>query len=145
MDPSNRGSTLERKTLYCLVGPENAFEAAVYIDQSDLQFVREGQRVKMRLDIAGGDVVNGTVTEISRVNLESVPSELAVDQQISHRVDSAGVLRPQTTSYKAHVTLEPTDVPLLIGARGRAKIIVQGQPLSQRVYRVLSRTFKSII
>ncbi|QEG01411.1 HlyD family secretion protein [Stieleria maiorica] len=145
MDPSNRGSTLERKTLYCLVGQENAFEAAVYIDQSDLQFVRENQRVKMRLDIAGGEVVNGTVTEISRVNLESVPSELAVDQQISNRIDSSGVLRPQTTSYKAHVTLDSTDVPLLIGARGRAKIIVQGQPLSQRVYRVLSRTFKSVI
>ncbi|WP_372898105.1 hypothetical protein, partial [Stieleria sp.] len=96
-------------------------------------------------DIAGGEVIAGTVTEISRVSVKSVPTELAVDQQLSSRVDQAGVLRPETTSYKAHVQLDPTDVPLLIGARGRAKISVQSQPLSQRVLRVLSRTFKTVI
>ncbi|MCS7465291.1 hypothetical protein NZK35_01225 [Stieleria sp. ICT_E10.1] len=145
MDPSNLGMTLERKTLYCLIGREDAFEAAVYIDQSDMQFVRKDQRVKLLLDIAGGEVIAGTVTEISRVSVKSVPSELAVDQQLSSRVDQAGVLRPETTSYKAHVQLDSTDVPLLIGARGRAKISVQSQPLSQRVLRVLSRTFKTVI
>lgn len=145
MDECNLGMTLDRKTLYCLIGQPDEFEAAVYIDQSDVRYVRENQRVRVLLDIAGGKIVNGTVTEVSQVNLQSVPSELAVDQRISNRIDDSGMRRPENTSYKAHVRLDTTDVPLLIGARGRAKILVQWQPLSQRVYRFFSRTFKTVI
>lgn len=150
MDAWNLGMTLERKTLFCLIGlPDSddsvVYEAAVYIDQSDVQYVQPDQTVHLLFEIGGGNVVSGRIREISRVNLQSVPSELAVDQQISNRLDSSGVRRPEQTSYKAQVRLDPTDVPMLIGARGRAKIQVQGQPLSQRIYRMLSRTFKPVI
>ena len=145
MDPRNLGTFLERNTLYCLVGPKDEFEAAVYVDQSDVSFIRPNQPVRLALDIGGGKIVTGTVTQVSQVNLQSVPTELAIDQQLANRADASGVRRPESTTYKTHVKLDPTDVPLLIGARGRAKIEVQWQPLSKRMYRFFLRTFKTVI
>lgn len=145
LDQQNLGATLERKTLYCLVGQPNEYEAVVYIDQSEIQFIREHQRVRLLLDLNSGHVIEGTIREISRVNVQSVPMELAVDQQLANQIDDTGLRRPEQTSYKAYVQIESTDLPLLIGARGRAKVSVQWQPLSQQIGRFLSQTFKPVI
>ena len=145
LDQQNVGASLERKTLLCLVGPPDQYEAVVYIDQADVQFVRESQRVRLLLEIGGGQVIGGTISEISRVNVQSVPLELAVDQQLANQVDEEGLRRPEETFYRAHVKLDPTDLPLLVGARGQAKVSVEWQPLTQRIGRFLSRTFKPVI
>lgn len=145
LDESNRGALLERKTLFCLVGEKDSYEAAVFIEQSDLQYIEKDQRVRLLLDVGHGEVVTGTIKEISRANLQTVPLEMGFDQQLANRVDEFGVRRPQETRFKAIVKLDPTDLPMQIGARGQAKILVRGQPVSRRVYRFVSRTFKSVI
>lgn len=145
LDDNHWGMVLERKTLYCLVGDPDAFEAAVYVDQSDVQYVDANQPVRLLLDIGGGRVINGKVVEISRVNLDRVPTELGFDQQIANRIDQQGVRRPAQTFYKAQIELDPTEVPLLIGARGQAKILVRWQPLGKQISRWFSRTFKPVI
>jgi putative peptide zinc metalloprotease protein len=116
----------------------------LYIDQSDIQFVGVDQGVRLQLDIAPGKVLRGTISEIARNNVQSLPRELAIDQELANQTDAMSIARPEETLYQAHVHIEPTDVPLLIGVRGRAKIEVDWQPLGLRVYRFLTRTFKPI-
>ncbi|MCO8120399.1 hypothetical protein NHH03_01525 [Stieleria sp. TO1_6] len=145
LDRQNLGSLLERKTLYCMIGQPDQFEAVVYIDQADIPYVHQNQRVSLLLETAGGSVIQGTIREVARINIESVPTELGVDQQLANRVDPSGVRRPEQTSYKAYVRLDPTEVPMVIGVRGKAKIAVDWQPLRTRVQRFLARTFKPVI
>jgi putative peptide zinc metalloprotease protein len=144
LDEHNLGCALERRTLFCLIGGPDQFEAVLYIDQSDIRFVRVGQSVRLQLEIAQGKVFRGTISEVSRRNVQSLPRELAIDQELANRPDAMSIARPEETLYQAHVRLESTDVPLLIGVRGRAKIEVDWQPLGLRIYRFLTRTFKPI-
>lgn len=145
LDPSNVGCHLERRTLLCLVGQPDQFEAVCYIDQSVIQYIERGQRVRLKLDILPGKILQGTVEEISQVNVDAVPAELAVDQQLASRADGARVARPEETSYQAHVRFDAGEVPLVIGATGGVKISVAPQSIGTRLYRFLSRTFKPVM
>ena len=124
-----------------LIGDPARLEAVLVIDQSDLPLVRKGQRVRIRLEELPGTTLWGTVTEIARTDLKVVPRELAAGQQLPVRVGQQGLPRPLETSYQARVSLDDHADRLLIGARGRAKILADPQPLGRRLYRYLRRTF----
>jgi putative peptide zinc metalloprotease protein len=141
-DQRNLGCFLETGTLYCLVGDPGDLAACVVLDQADVEFVRRGQRVRLRLDQLPGGVLGGTITEIAKTDLKVAPRELARRDAIPVRVDQEGVPRPVQTSYQARVALDDHDARLLIGTRGRAKILAEPQCLARRVYRYLGRTFR---
>lgn len=140
----NLGAMVEPSTLYCLVGDPNQFEAMLLVHQSEVEFVCEGQEVTLAVNVAGVHALNGTITEVSRTNVAELPPELAADQAVPQERGESGELQPVDTWYRAHVRLEPTDAPLLMGARGHARISVSPQPLAKRVYRFLIRTFKPV-
>jgi putative peptide zinc metalloprotease protein len=136
----NTGCFLERGTLLCLVGEPSRHEAMLYIDGTDIQYVRPGQHVRMRFDVGPARVLDGEVVEVSQRDLQTVPPELAADKALASRIDASGQQRPLRSSYQVRVDLEgPPLESLVIGARGRAKIAVDRQTLSQRLYRVLRR------
>jgi putative peptide zinc metalloprotease protein len=142
LDAQNSGSTLEKGTLFCMVGPPAALEAFVVVDQSDVDFVAIGQKVRLQVDEAPGRIVAGTIVELADLDLKVVPRELAQGSEIPLRVDEKGVPHPLAASYQARVVLdEPPGAPLLPGTRGRAKIVVEPQSLARRLYRFLQRTF----
>jgi len=140
LQPRNLGCHLETGALFCLVGDPSRLDAVLIIDQADRKFVRIGQRVRIRLDEVPGEILEGTITEIAKNDLKVVPRELD-GGDLATRTDRHGVSRPLETSYQARVELDAHAHRLLTGARGRAKILVDAQPLGQRLYRYLKRTF----
>ena len=141
LEDRNLGCHLETGTLFALVGDPSRLEAILVIDQSDMKFVRAGQRVRIQLNELPGNVLQGTIAEIARTDLKVAPRELAGGKDLLTRIDKLGVRRPLETSYQARVMLDDHGHNLLTGARGRAKILADSQPLGRRLYRYLRRTF----
>ena len=142
LDPRNAGSFIETGTLLCLVGNPAQLEASVIVDQTNIDVVAPGQRVRMELKELPGSVLWGSVTEIAAIALKVSPRELAASGDLPSRADNAGVLRPQSTSYQARVTLDHPDPVALIGATGEARVYVAPQSWGRRLYRYLRRTFR---
>ncbi len=141
LDEENRGCLLETGTVFCLIGEPSRLEAVLYVDQTDIQFLRLGQPVRLRLDTLPGKVLEGTIVEVAQKDAKVAPRELAtVDLPV--RVSRDGVARPVDAAYQARVSLDEHDYHLPIGSRGKAKVVVQPQPLGRRLFRYLSRTFR---
>ncbi len=144
-DERNLGCLLPRRTLFCLLGQPDKLEAVLSIDQSEIQYVQIGQRVRLQLDMAPGQVLQGTIREISRNSIQAAANEITSEQDLANRRNDTIASQPDQTSYEALVQIDASDIPLLIGAAGRAKIVVDRQPMSLRVYRFLTTTFKPIL
>ncbi len=138
----NRGCYLETGTLLAMVGDPTRLEAMLAVDQADVEYVRAGQRVKLRLAELPAEVIWGTVSQPPRTDLKTVPRELAAGGELPARVDAQGFARPLQTTYYARVVLDDHDARLLTGTRGRAKIMVDSQSLARRLVRYLGRTFR---
>jgi putative peptide zinc metalloprotease protein len=142
LDERNRGSFLERGTLLCQVGDPHRLEAVLVIDQADIDYVRKGQRVRIQLDQLAQEFLEGTISEVSELDLDVVPRELLAERDLPMRTDASGVRRPLSTSYQARVTLDEHDHPLRLWALGVAKIDAPPEPLAWRIYRYLRRTLR---
>lgn len=142
LQPENVGSHLAAGTLLCLVGDPARLEAVAVLPQSEVEFVRIGQRVRIALDQWPQEILGGTVEEIAKIEAEAPPEQLAATGQLATRTDSFGRARPLETSYQVRIALDAHRALLLPGAPGRCKIAAQPQPLAQRVGRYLSRTFR---
>ena len=142
LEERNRGSYLDRGDLLCKIGDPHRLEAILVIDQADIEFVRIGQRVRIRLSQLPQRFLWGKIREISEIDLHVVPRELIGEEDLPMRRDEGGVPRPLSTSYQARVALEGHDAVLLLSATGKAKIYAPPRPLAQRVYRYLRRTFR---
>ena len=141
LDGRNIGAWLDAGTVICLVGKPREFEALLVISQSEIELVRIGQSVRIQLDQLPGTILHGTVSELSALNLESVPPELIGARHTATRADRSGNLRLAETSYQARVTLPAKDLPVSLRSRGRAKISVDPVPLGRQLYRLLRQTF----
>jgi putative peptide zinc metalloprotease protein len=139
LDAENSRCYLERGTLFCLIGNPTQQEAMLFVDETDVHYVRRGQKVRLQLAMHSADVLTGQVVEIAERNIASVPPELVADQELASHLDESGARRPLRTTYSVRVKLNAHDLHLLSGARGRAKIIVYPQPLAQRAIRALRR------
>jgi putative peptide zinc metalloprotease protein len=140
LEKENSNCYLERGTLFCLVGDPLKQEAMLFVDETDVQYVRPGQPVRLQLAMYPASVITGQVTEIAERNITSVPRELVADQELASHLDDSGVRRPARTTYSVRVTLDEHGLHLPSGARGRAKIAVDPQPLAQRALRAVRRT-----
>jgi putative peptide zinc metalloprotease protein len=140
LDPRNLGCTLETGALFCLIGDASTVEAVLYIDQSDVEFVREGQSVRLKFDALPGKVLDGEVVELARRDTKVAPRELA-QQVLPVEVDADGVAHPIDATYQARVRLHDNGEPLPLSSRGQAKIQVASQPLAKRLLRYLNETF----
>jgi putative peptide zinc metalloprotease protein len=135
------GAHLDVGTLFCLIGDPTRLDALLVIDQSDLQFVRECQHVRLQLDELPGRVLGGTIVELSKADLKVAPRELSRASELLVHFDREGNPRPLTPSYQARVVIQDAGQALLVGTRGRAKILVDPQPLAVRSFRSLRGLF----
>ena len=55
--------------------------------------------------------------------------------------DETGMDRPLNTTFQALAAIEDPDGKLVQGLRGTAKVYADWQPIGQRVWRYLVRTF----
>jgi putative peptide zinc metalloprotease protein len=141
LEPENRDAWLATGTLLCLVGSPGELEGRLVIDQADIDLVNVGQVVRLHLDETPGEIVTGTIEEISQLDLDVAPPELVAAGVLPMRGDSES---PQlaSTAFLARVTLDEHDHPLLVRTTGDAKVLVEPASLAWRLWRYLSRTFR---
>lgn len=142
LDPCNHGCYLNTGSLLCLVGDPSPLAAQLVIDQSDVELVQTGQRVRIKLDELPAAVLWGTITDLAKIDLKRAPRELAGSDDLPTRRDDRGVSRILNASYEARVKLDPHEYRLLVAARGRAKIEATPRSPGWRLARYLSRTIR---
>jgi len=143
LDSRNIDCNLERGTLICLVGDSQNFEAMLYVNEWDLEFVKENQNVRLSLDALPGHILIGKVREVAQRKIEVVPRELVAGQKMPGRPDQAGIVHPLDSFYRVRIALDEQPTTLYIGALGRGKIIAHTQTLGGLIHRYLRQTFAS--
>ncbi len=144
LEEKNRGAMLTADDVICEIGKPDAFEAVLIIDQGDVQLVRVGQAVDMKLDSRRLETFSGMITEKSNEPLESASMSMSSQTggDLQTEIDpTTGQIKPRNVSYQARVPIEVDDVPMRSGYRGSAKIHVDPMSLGSRLWRVIAKTF----
>lgn len=147
LDRENAGAFLEEGVLFCQIGDPKHLEAILIVDQADIEFVRKGQQVKLKIDSRPHDTMRGLIEEVSQSDMKIASRRMSTKSQgeLATTTDPVtGIERPQSTSYQAKVPLDDPEGLLQIGLRGRAKVYMDRphwQTLGQRVWRLITRTF----
>jgi putative peptide zinc metalloprotease protein len=155
LEPRNLGCTIEEGVLFCQVGDPAKMQAILVIDQSDVEFVVEGQAraqakkpnaglvVDMVLDARPGEVLRSNISEIANEELKVSPKNLSNKSggELATKTDESGIERPMSTSYQARVPIVDPDGVLFIGLKGKAKIHAGYLTLAQQTWRLFQQTF----
>jgi putative peptide zinc metalloprotease protein len=144
LEPEKVGAFLEPGVLFCQIGDPRRLEAILVIDQTDIDYVKEGQRVDIKLDKLPHDTLESHITEIANADLKISSQRLSTKMggELATKTDKAsGTERPMSTSYQARVPIDDPDGLLGLGLRGRAKIHATWLPLSTRAWRFLTHMF----
>jgi len=143
MDPKNLGATLPAARLFCQIGNPEKMDAAMVIEQGEMDFVRTGQLVEIKLEALPGDTFETTITELSYEKLLYTSKQLSNkhEGEVETTTDETGAERPINTLYQAEALIQDDAGVVRPGMRGRAKIHAGYQTLGQRFWRFLTRTF----
>lgn len=144
LDPKNLGALLTADDVICELGADDDFEAVLIIDQGDVQLVREGQTVDMKLDSRRLEEFSGVVTEMSNEPLGQASMSMSSQTggALQTEIDpTTGMVKPRSVSYQARVPLGKLEFPLRPGYRGSAKVHVEPMSLGKRLWRVIIKTF----
>jgi putative peptide zinc metalloprotease protein len=137
----NRGAFLRAGTTLCSIGSEGTQSALILINQDDINLVRIGQRVRFLWTALSGEIVYGDIVELSEFDRGIISHEMMMKLNVPVRVASRSGFRPIGKWYQARVKLDPSQVPLLRGTTGSAKILVDPRSLYSHIARWLARTF----
>ncbi len=130
--------------MICEIGVPDAHEAVLIIDQGDIQMVREGQSVDMKLDAMRLKTFSGVITEKSNEPIDSTSVSMSSQTggDLQTEIDPAtGQVKPRSVSYQARVPLNFDSQIMRPGYRGSAKIHVDPMSLGSRLWRVIAQTF----
>jgi multidrug efflux pump subunit AcrA (membrane-fusion protein) len=113
------------------------------IDQSEVEFVSEGQTIDLKLDAFPWQTFSGTVVEIAETEIENGSERLSVKAggSVPTKTDEAGRELPISTSYEALMTLDDAEAVFTPGMRGTARIKVGSRTVGQWLLRLLWQTF----
>jgi putative peptide zinc metalloprotease protein len=129
--------------LFCQIGDPKKMDAAILIEQGEMDFVKPGQEVEIKLDSLPGTTF---VTNIGRFSYEKLlyaPKRLSnkAEGEIETVTDETGAEKPINTLYQAEALIIDDSGVVRPGMIGRAKIHAGYQTLGQRFWRFLTRTF----
>ncbi len=144
LENKNVGALLTPDDVVCEIGTHDAYEAVLIIEQGDVQLVKLGQAVDMKLDSRRLETFSSEITEKSNEPIEATSMSMASQTggDLQTEIDPAtGQVKPRNVSYQARVPLEPSSIPLRPGYRGSAKIHVEPMSLGSRLWRVIAKTF----
>ena len=140
LDEENLGCYLERGTLVCLVGDLSHGEAVALVDETDVAHIRIGQQARVQFALALDQIFVGKVVEIAEVKAKADPTELLAQQETAIQHGELSNQESGRASYQVRIEIKGSS-PELLGARGKAKILVEPQTLAKRIARWASRTF----
>ncbi|MBJ42302.1 MAG: hemolysin D [Planctomycetaceae bacterium] len=148
LDAENAGAFLQQSDAICRIGEPGAYEALLAVDQSDVVSIKPGQLVRIKLDSHADEVFETTIQQnVSKEPMEFVPPSMTVQAggKIPVRPDSIGGSRPLSATYQVAVELPavPGDIGVFrVGQRGWAKVSADPKSLGQRLWRLITRTFR---
>ena len=143
LDNHNLGCYLEVGIPVCTIGDPHKKEAVLIIDQSEIEFVRIRDKVRIKLDAYAEETYEGRIEEIARRELDDSPRQLSqlAGGELATKAEESGRIRPLSASYQARVYLDDPDRAFRPGFIGRAKIECRSRTLAQIVWRYLTDTF----
>jgi putative peptide zinc metalloprotease protein len=139
----NLGATFQEGTVLCMVGEPERFEAVMVVDQTEVEFVANGQPVDLKLDSFPWQTFRGKVDQIAETHIEAGSERLSVKAggSVPTETDPSGREIPISTSYEALMTLDDTEAVFTPGMRGTARIQVGSRTVGQWLLRLLWQTF----
>jgi len=140
LDKRNVGSWLETGTLLCEIGNAAHVQAVLAIDQTQVEFVRQGQRVWLQPNQLPGRWLAATIFEIAKVD-ENAPDQPDREEPTDEARLSRTRQDAEAVRYQAIARLDDPSDRLLLRTGGAARVVVIPQPLWARVFRYLARTF----
>ena len=141
LDPKNLGAYLTG-VLFCQIGDPRRWEALIYIDQDDIEFIREDQSVAIKLDEFPNRTYSTSILEIGP-EVDVTPRQLSskTGGEFMSKTDESGQDRPLNKSYRARAPIDDPDARMVQGLRGTAKVYCDWQSLGTRLWRYATRTF----
>jgi putative peptide zinc metalloprotease protein len=142
LDEQNRGALVEPGTLVCFVGDPQKASAVLVVEDTDIERVRPGQKVRLRLDQLPGQILTGEVIDVARRDPQPADSAKAARADLAQLF--AGVVPPgqEAVQYQVRVRLDEPPQFLAIGGRGQAKIAAERITLARWLARYLAQTFR---
>jgi len=143
LDPRNLGARVSESDMICRVGDPSAMVADLIIDQSVIDRIRPGQKVKLKLNAFPHKTFRGSLEKVGDDKVAIVPAALTRvgSGGIDTVSDESGHPRPLRPSYPARAVFDPGSETFQIGMAGQARISADWTPLGTRWYRYLARTF----
>ncbi len=143
LDPANRHAYVDPSDLLCRVGDPTSLVGELVIDQSVIDYIRQDQKVKLKLDAYPHETLSSSISKIGEDKLETIPASLtrAGGGGVDTISDESGAAKPLNPSYPARVVLTDAGGRLQIGMKGQARISADWIPLGSRLYRYLTKTF----
>ena len=143
LESMNIGTTLESGTVICSIGNPKLLEAILIVDQSRIQFLRQNQRIELKLHEFPDRTYVGEVDEIEQQSVSVLPIQLST--RAGGEVPTTtkdGSEEPNRVSYRVRMLLDNTpDLSLRIGMTGIGKIHVDQQTLAYRLWLLVNETF----
>ncbi len=142
LEASSVGCTLDRGTVYCLIGDPTIVSATLVVDESDIELVDVGQSVRVWLREKPGVVATGQVQEVSTVEIEHAPAALVSKDDLKMIDDGGGRERMANTAFNVRVPLLQAGDAIPVRSTGWAKIEVADATVGQRIMRYIHGTFR---
>lgn len=153
LDPENIGMLLPQGSAVCSIGNPREPEAVLIIDQDLIEFVREQQPVRVKLEVLPSATLTGSISEIGVREVSSLPEQLgnkAGSELLIARM-SNGELKPLKTYFQVRVPLGEAfhqlpdwnpESGVITGSRGRARIFCGYRTGWQRLRHWFGDTFQ---
>lgn len=146
MEEKNIGASFSpdgQDNVFCQIGDPDEWDAVLVISQSEMDLVKEGQKVRLMFNESAYHVFNSTVESIADEQMESVSPRLASTSggAVPAQHDPNGSVKPLSTSYQAEVRLDNSLGLFRNGLTGTARIQTQPRTLAWRMWRYIKRTF----
>jgi putative peptide zinc metalloprotease protein len=127
LDPANAGVSLRKGTWICMLGDAVKREAVLVVPSSDIEAVRPGQSVTLRLAGWPSGSVRGKVALVSESPMSGGGEEWIPDSLRKNQAPA--------TAYRVLVTIDEGSPALQVRMVGRASIRVQARSLWWRATR----------
>jgi putative peptide zinc metalloprotease protein len=141
LDPENRGCYLESGTLVGIVGDPDRLEGVLLLREHLIDRLESDRDIEILLTDAG-EVLQGRVTEISQLNLDTVPRVLSSGEELPVQTTADGKTQLLERVWQARVQFDPPARSLSPGQTGIARVVTVPETLGSRLSRWVDRTFR---
>ncbi|MDO5309253.1 MAG: biotin/lipoyl-binding protein [Planctomycetia bacterium] len=142
----NLNTTLEPGAHVCSIGDPRKLEAIIVVDQSKINFVQTGQKVKIKLTERPSETYIAEVRsaiDVEGHTMENIPFQLSAKGggPVATETVEGGQERPQLGAYRVRVDLDNDDLLMRVGMTAKVKIKATPQTLLQRLMRLCREVF----